>query len=158
VNTLATNFFLTYMCVYVNICMDANTCIHEHSIDVCTFIFKHERTGKTRVTITVTGLSLRCCSSSSIFNKTLRWRDGSSRRVLLKMELELKHLKLNPVTVTVTPVQGQTSPRIQMYMYMYYVRAFVCLHEYVCICVCMYVCMCWYMHIAGGNTLLKANE
>jgi len=35
---------------------------------------------------------------------SLRWRDDSSRRVLLKMELELKHLKLNPVTVTVTPV------------------------------------------------------
>jgi len=42
--------------------------------------------GKTGVTVTVTGLSLRCFSSSSIF------------------ELELKHLKLNPVTVTVTPV------------------------------------------------------
>jgi len=70
--------------------MDANTCILEHFIDVCNFIFKHER--------------------------------------------------------------------IQMYMYMYYVCAFVCLHEYVCICVCMYVCMGWYMHMAGGNTLLKANE
>ena len=33
------------------------------------------------------------------------WSLGHRDRVLLKMELELKHLKLNPVTVTVTPVE-----------------------------------------------------
>jgi len=38
------------------------------------------------------------------------WSHGHRDRVLLKMELELKHLKLNhlklnPVTVTVTPVE-----------------------------------------------------
>ena len=32
------------------------------------------------------------------------WSHGHRDRVLLKMELELKHLKLNPVTVIVTPV------------------------------------------------------